>query len=98
MPGSLAELIEFNKRNADLVLSRFGQEIFEQAEATSGDLADPELPGARGARRPGWRAPRSSAAGQHGLDAVVALTANPACLTDYVLGDHYVFHTRARPR
>jgi amidase len=27
------------------------------------------------------------------LDAIVALTANPACLTDYVLGDHDVFHT-----
>src|SRR5262249_47892153 len=49
LPGSLTELIEVNQRNADLVLSRFGQEIFEAAEATSGDLADPEdleLPGA----------------------------------------------------
>ena len=27
LPGTLAELIDFNKRNADLVLSRFGQEI-----------------------------------------------------------------------
>ena len=41
LPGTLAELIDFNKPNADLVLSRFGQEVFEQAEATSGDLADP---------------------------------------------------------
>src|SRR5260370_17061912 len=40
VPGTLAELIDFNKRNADLVLSRFGQEVFEQADATSGDLAD----------------------------------------------------------
>ena len=31
--------------------------------------------------------------GDHGLEAIVALTANPACLTDYVLGDHDVFHT-----
>ena len=30
---------------------------------------------------------------EHGLEAIVALTANPACLTDYVLGDHDVFHT-----
>jgi len=28
-----------------------------------------------------------------GVEAIVALTANPACLTDYVLGDHDVFHT-----
>src|SRR5487761_531536 len=37
VPSSLAELIEFNERNADWVLSRFGQEIFQAAEATSGD-------------------------------------------------------------
>ena len=29
LPRTLAELIDFNKRNADLVLSRFGQETFE---------------------------------------------------------------------
>ena len=58
LPGSLAELIDFNKRNADLVLSRFGQEIFEQAEATSGDLADPAT-WPRGGTPPGWPAPPS---------------------------------------
>ena len=93
LPGSLAELIDFNKRNADLVLSRFGQEIFEQAEATSGNLADP---GYRSARRDATRLARtaiSTPLADHGLEAIVALTANPACLTDYVLGDHDVFHT-----
>jgi amidase len=29
----------------------------------------------------------------HRLDAIVTLTANPAWLTDYVLGDHDLFHT-----
>jgi amidase len=29
----------------------------------------------------------------HRLDAIVALTASPAWLTDYALGDHDVFHT-----
>jgi len=93
LPGSLAELIDFNKRNADLVLSRFGQEIFEQAEATSGDLADPDY---LSARRDATRLARtaiSAPMADHGLEAIVALTANPACLTDYVLGDHDVFHT-----
>ena len=47
LPGSLAELIDFNKRNADLVLSRFDQEVFEQAEATSGDLTDRDYMSAR---------------------------------------------------
>jgi len=91
VPGTLAELIDFNKRNADLVLSRFGQELFEQAEATSGDLADR---GYLSARREATRLARAAIGtplAQHRLEAIVALTANPACLTDYVLGDHHVF-------
>jgi amidase len=93
LPGSLAELIDFNKRNADLVLSRFGQEVFEQAEETSGDLADRDY---LSARRDATRLARTAICtplADHKLEAIVALTANPACLTDYVLGDHDVFHT-----
>ena len=93
LPGSLAALIDFNKRNAELVLARFGQEIFEQAEATSGDLADRDY---RSARRDATRLARAAISGPvatDGVEAIVALTANPACLTDYVLGDHTVFHT-----
>jgi len=93
VPGTLAELIDFNKRNADLVLSRFGQELFEQAEATSGDLADS---GYLSARREATRLARTAIGtplAQHRLEAIVALTANPACLTDYVLGDYHVFGT-----
>ncbi len=93
LPGTLAELIDFNKRNADLVLSRFGQEIFEQAEATSGDLTDRDY---LAVRRDATRLARtaiSAPLADHGLEAIVALTANPAGLTDYVLGDHDVFHT-----
>ena len=93
LPGTLAELIDFNKRNADLVLSRFGQEIFEQSEATSGDLADPGYLSARREATRLARAAISAPLADHGLEAIVALTANPACLTDYVLGDHDVFHT-----
>ena len=97
LPGSPAELIDFNKRNADLVLSRFGQEVFEQAEATSGDLAGRDY---LSARRDATRLARTAICtplADHRLEAIVALTANPACLTDYVLGDHDVFHPSARP-
>ena len=93
LPQTLAELIDFNKRNADLVLFRFGQETFEHAEATSGVLTDHEY---LAARREATRLARTAIAAplaQHGVEAIVALTANPACLTDYVLGDHDVFHT-----
>ena len=93
LPRTLSELIDFNKRNANLVLARFGQEIFEQAEATSGDLGDRDY---LSARRDATRLARAAITGPvatDGVEAIVALTANPACLTDYVLGDHTVFHT-----
>lgn len=96
LPGSLTELIEFNQRNADLVLSRFGQEIFEAAEATSGDLADPDYLELRGAATRLAVTALGTPMAQHQLDAIVSLTANPAWLTDYVLGDHNVFGT-SRP-
>jgi amidase len=47
-PMTLAELIDFNIQNADRVLVHFGQELFERAEATSGDPGDPSYTAARG--------------------------------------------------
>ena len=91
LPGSLAELIDFNQRNADLVLSRFGQEIFEAAEATSGDLNDPGYLELRAAATRLAVTALEAPTVEHKLDAIVSLTANPAWLTDYVLGDHSVF-------
>ena len=68
-PRSLAELIEFNRRNAGRVLTHFGQEIFELAEATSGDPADRRAgrPGARPPRGPGrpWTGRWARPAGRH---------------------------------
>ncbi len=46
-PRSLAELIDFNIHNGPSVLAHFGQEILVQAEATSGDPADPAALAAR---------------------------------------------------
>jgi amidase len=91
VPGSLAALIEFNERNAGTVLSRFGQEIFHAAEATSGDLADPDYLEMRGAASGLALTALETPMAEHRLDAIVSLTTNPAWLTDYVLGDHHVF-------
>jgi len=96
LPGTLAELIEFNQRNAPAVLARFGQEIFQAAEATSGDLADPVYAELRGAASRLARTAVETPTVEHKLDAIFSLTANPAWLTDYVLGDHSVFGT-SRP-
>jgi len=92
-PATLADLISFNTHNGTSVLAHFGQELLEQAEATSGDLADP---GYLAAREEAGRRARGALDGPltaHRLDAIVALTANPAWLTDYVLGDFDQFHT-----
>jgi amidase len=92
-PATLAELIAYNSRHASTVLARFGQEIFERADALSGNPADPELVAARGEAARLARTALDTPLAEGRLDAVIALTANPACLTDYVLGDHDVFHT-----
>ena len=92
-PANLAELIEFNTRNAERVLAHFGQELFEQAEETSGDLADEEYLARRGEARRLARTALDGALAGHRLDAVIALTGSPAWLTDHVLGDHHTFGT-----
>jgi amidase len=92
-PATLAELIAYNRDHGGRVLARFGQELFEQAEANGGDLGDA---GYLAAREEATRRAREALDGPltaHRLDAIVTLTANPAWLTDYHLGDHDVFHT-----
>src|SRR6266487_5254534 len=46
-PVTLAQLIAYNTEHDARVLARFGQELFERAEATSGDLTDAGYPAAR---------------------------------------------------
>ena len=92
-PASLTEVIAFNQRNAGRVLAHFGQEIFERADACGGDPADPELLEARKAATGLARIALDQPLTESKLDAVIALTANPAWLTDYVLGDHNVFNS-----
>jgi amidase len=96
LPGSLADLIAFNDGHAARVLAHFGQEIFLAAESTSGDLADPVYLEHRGAAAQLARIAVETPVVEHRLDAIFSLTANPAWLTDYVLGDHSVFGT-SRP-
>ena len=87
---TLAEVIAFNRAHAELELALFGQETFEESEATKG-LADPAyLKALETGRR---------LAGPEGIDkmlkdndvvALVAPTMAPAWLIDPVLRDRYV--------
>ena len=52
-PADLAELIKYNMQNASTVLAHFGQELFERAEATAGDLAEPGYQASARGARPG---------------------------------------------
>jgi len=87
-PMSLAELITYNSANEGRVLVHFGQEIFEQAEATSG-RSDQDWRSAREQATDLARSGLDGALAEHRLDAVMTLSGNPAWLTDYILGDHY---------
>lgn len=91
-PRSLAELIAYNSLHADRVLVHFGQEIFEQAQATRG-RSDPDWLPARERARTLARSALDGALGGQRLDAVLALSGNPAWLTDHVLGDSFGFGT-----
>ncbi len=92
-PRTLAEVIEYNARNAERVMSFFGQDIFERAEATSGDLTAEDYLAARSrAVRLARRALETPLA-VHTLDAIVALTAEVAWPIDRARGDPEMFET-----
>lgn len=88
-PDDLAGLIAFNEKQAELELPFFGQEIFEQAEATDGDLADPDYLALRATATGGARAAIDDTVAAHDLDAIVAPTNNSAWLTNLDTGDDF---------
>jgi amidase len=92
-PADLAGLIAFNAQHAATVLSHFGQEVFELAQATSGDLADAGYVEARGAATGMARKALDDAVTGDRLDAVIALTGHAAWLIDHVLGDYHSWAT-----
>lgn len=84
---SLAELVEFNRRNADRELGRFGQEIFEMALA-KGPLTDqPYLDAVAELNKKVDVEGLEQLFRSLRIDVLVAPGAGPAGLTDPVLGD-----------
>lgn len=87
--ATLAELIAFNREHADREMPHFGQELFEQAQATGG-LADPGYIRARTlARRLAGPEGIDAALQAQQLDALVAPTTGPAWRTDPIDGDDF---------
>jgi amidase len=93
IPHSLAELIEYNTRHAAQVMPLFGQDVFERAEATSGDLSDASYRAVRAQATALAATALDTPLGEHQLDAVVALTSSAAWPVDLVHGDRNLFYT-----
>ncbi len=91
-PMSLEELIEFNSVNN---AAGAGQVRSGNLRPGSADRRPrgPGLEAARDEARALARGALDGALAEHGLDAVLALSGNPAWLTDYVLGDHVTVGT-----
>jgi amidase len=87
---SLADVIEYNRKNAATEMPYFAQELFEEAQ-TKGSLDDKVYTDARaGARRLAGPEGIDAALRAQKLDALIAPAMSPAWLTDVVLGDHFV--------
>jgi amidase len=86
---TLKDVIDFNDRNKDREMPYFGQDLFLKAQA-KGPLTEKEYVEAlekdhKLARTEGIDALMD----KHKLDAIVAPTAGPSCLTDLLNGDHF---------
>jgi amidase len=88
-PRDLAGLIAFNEANADVEMPFFGQEIFELAQATNGDLDDPAYKQLRATATNGARKAIDAPMAALRLDAILGPTNNAAWVTDLENGDDF---------
>jgi len=86
-PRSLKELIAFNEHEKAREMPWFGQELFEKSQAR-GPLTDKSyLAALSRSKKLSGRLGIDAALKQHKLDALIAPSAGPAPLTDWVNGD-----------
>jgi amidase len=87
---TVADLIAFNKQEAEREMPWFGQELFEQAQA-KGELTDQAYVDALAkAKRLSGPEGIDAALAKNHLDALLAPSWGPTFVTDLVLGDHVV--------
>ncbi|HLW64997.1 MAG TPA: amidase [Gemmataceae bacterium] len=87
---TLADVIAFNERNKAKEMPYFGQDRFVKAQAR-GPLTDKEYREAlESCRRLMRKEGIDAIMDKHQLDALVAPTEGPACLTDLVVGDRFL--------
>jgi amidase len=86
---TLKEIIDFNEKNKEKEMPYFGQDIFIKSEA-KGPLTEKEYLDALDKNRKLARTEGIDALmDKNRLDAIIAPTAGPSCLTDLLNGDHF---------
>jgi amidase len=88
-PADLQGLIDFNNAHAAVEMPFFQQEIFDLAQATSGDETDPTYIAQRTTATTAARNAIDSALAADNLDAIVAPTNGPAWVTNHTTGDDF---------
>jgi amidase len=90
IPGqaaTLQDLINFNQAHAATVMPYFGQELFLQAQMTTGLTAAPYLMAKQNAQDKSGKNGIAAALAANSLDALVSPTADIAWMIDYKNGD-----------
>lgn len=87
--NTLADIIEFNKANADIEMPWFGQEIFLEAES-KGSLDEQEYKDALRVSKELSQQAVDKTIEDNNLDALIAPTNAPAWTIDWVNGDHFI--------
>ena len=86
---TLGDVIEFNRKHADIELQWFGQELMEISHSF-GPLTEPAYLDALAASKQMARHAISQAMADHNLDAIVSVTNEAPYTIDLVTGDHFV--------
>ena len=86
---SMADIIQFNKENAEKEMPWFDQDIFELAQG-KGDLTSEEyLEALKDSKLFAGKGGIDQVMEEHNLDALIAQTNGPAWTIDWVNGDHF---------
>jgi amidase len=86
---TLKDVIEFNDKHKDKEMPYFGQDIFIKSEAKGGLTDQPYVDALEKNHRLARTEGIDALMDKNKLDAIVAPTAGPACLTDLLDGDHF---------
>jgi amidase len=86
---SLEEIIAFNERNRERVMPYFGQERMLAAQEKGPLTSEVYLKALETNHRLARTEGIDATLKKHELDAIVAPAGGPACLTDWIMGDHY---------